>query len=264
MSLTIDLRRPDAVHVFFNKTARVWWDGVFQIIEAGGDVNGEKYGITIMTRAANEGNAEAVRRLLRYGAHTQKASQAKDTPLMIAAEHGHVECVDALIRGGADINIEIDNGKHGTCCALERAAACRSLAHSTLCVELLLAAGEIAMAAADTRALDGDFTLREMRVIQKAIIPLLLRFGSRIEKVERLALAGRASDSPEQLRQRKAICDELGRYLVSVRAAGSWAKWQLQRHKPFVTMLEKCLPDNIPTEVTAVVVAFWVHACDYC
>ena len=70
--------------------------------------------------------------------------------------------------------------------------------------------------------------------------------------------------SPEQLRQRKAICDELGRYLVSVRAAGSWAKWQLQRHKPFVTMLEKCLPDNIPTEVTAVVVAFWVHACDYC
>ena len=123
---------------------------------------------------------------------------------------------------------------------------------------------EIAMAAADTRALDGDFTLREMRVIQKAIIPLLLRFGSRIEKVERLALAGRASDSPEQLRQRKAICDELGRYLVSVRAAGSWAKWELQRHKPFVTMLEKCLPDNFPTEVTAVVVAFWVHACDYC
>ena len=105
MSLTIDLRRPDAVHVFFNKTARVWWDGVFQIIEAGGDVNGEKYGITIMTRAANEGNAEAVRRLLRYGAHTQKASQAKDTPLMIAAEHGHVECVDAFMSLARDQGI---------------------------------------------------------------------------------------------------------------------------------------------------------------
>ena len=26
MSLTIDLRRPDAVHVFFTKTGRVWWD----------------------------------------------------------------------------------------------------------------------------------------------------------------------------------------------------------------------------------------------
>ena len=104
MSLSIDLRRPDAVHVFFTD-GRVWWDGSFQIVEAGGDVNGEKDGITIMTRAANEGNAEAVRRLIRYGAHTQKASQAQDTPLMIAAEHGHVECVDALIRGGADINI---------------------------------------------------------------------------------------------------------------------------------------------------------------
>ena len=49
MSLSIDLRRPDAVHVFFTD-GRVWWDGVFQIIEAGGDVNGEKDGITITVR----------------------------------------------------------------------------------------------------------------------------------------------------------------------------------------------------------------------
>ena len=121
----------------------------------------------------------------------------------------------------------------------------------------------VAIAAVDARRLDGDFTLREMRVIQKAIIPLLLRFGSQIENNE-LVVRGHDSDSPEQRRQREAICDELGTYLGNVQAAGSWAKWQLQRHKPFVTMLEKCLPDNIPTEVTAVVVAFWVHACDYC
>ena len=125
----------------------------------------------------------------------------------------------------------------------------------------------IAMAAVDARKLDGNgpgaYTLHEMRIVQKTIIPLLLRFGSRIENNEPV-VRGHDSDSPEQRRQREAICDELGTYLGNVQAAGSWAKWQLQRHKPFVTMLEKCFPDDFPTEVTAVVVAFWVHASDYC
>ena len=120
------------------------------------------------------------------------------------------------------------------------------------------------MAAVDARKLDGNgpgaYTLHEMRIVQRTIIPLLLRFGSRIENTQ-FWLKRHDSDSPEQRRQREAICDELGTYLVSVRTAGSWAKWRLQRHTPFVTMLEKCFPDDFPTEVTAVVVAFWVHAC---
>lgn len=55
-------------------------------------------------RAAEKGDATAVRTLLGQGAKVDARGVAKATPLLVATHHNHVEAALALIQAGADVN----------------------------------------------------------------------------------------------------------------------------------------------------------------
>lgn len=76
------------------------------LLEAGASpaVRLEAFGasMTPLFIAAN-GRPGCVRLLLRHGADSHARNEGGGTPLMAAAAGGHLECLDALIEGGADI-----------------------------------------------------------------------------------------------------------------------------------------------------------------
>ncbi|MFN4160634.1 MAG: ankyrin repeat domain-containing protein [Stenotrophomonas sp.] len=55
-------------------------------------------------RAAEKGDASAVRTLLGHGAQVDARGAGKVTPLLSATHHNHVEAALALIQAGADVN----------------------------------------------------------------------------------------------------------------------------------------------------------------
>lgn len=55
-------------------------------------------------RAAEKGDAAAVRTLLGQGAQVDARGAANATPLLAATHHNHVEAALALIQAGADVN----------------------------------------------------------------------------------------------------------------------------------------------------------------
>lgn len=61
---------------------------------------------TLLHKACEEGNAEAVRVLLALGADVNAADYRQYTPLHVAAERGHLAIVKMLIKKGADLSAE--------------------------------------------------------------------------------------------------------------------------------------------------------------
>ena len=66
---------------------------------------------TALHRAAHEGDATAVSRLLDAGAEVDAATRLGVTPLALAAARGHAPVVDALLRAGADSNRASPHGE---------------------------------------------------------------------------------------------------------------------------------------------------------
>ena len=64
---------------------------------------------TLLHKACEEGNAEAVRVLLALGADVHAADHREYTPLHVAAERGHLAIVIMLIKKGADLSAETGN-----------------------------------------------------------------------------------------------------------------------------------------------------------
>lgn len=64
-------------------------------------------GATALHCAAVSGTPEVVRLLLEAGADPQARDEAGYTPLLVAAERGHVEVAKALVRAGADVRDEV-------------------------------------------------------------------------------------------------------------------------------------------------------------
>lgn len=60
---------------------------------------------TALHAAALSNEPEVVCRLLIAGSHVDAQDNLKRTPLLIAAIHGNVNCVELLIKAGADFNI---------------------------------------------------------------------------------------------------------------------------------------------------------------
>ena len=74
------------------------------LITAGADVDStDKNGWTPLLSAAYNGNSDCVEQLLKAGADVNK-SNSKKTPLILAAEYGHCDCVEQLLKAGADVN----------------------------------------------------------------------------------------------------------------------------------------------------------------
>jgi ankyrin repeat protein len=97
---------------------------VTALIEAGADVNSrhKDYGYTALFRASARGNKNSVKLLLAQpGIKVDVINIDGDSALMTAAEHGHAEIVELLLKAGANVSI-VD----------KRAETATSLAQKTL------------------------------------------------------------------------------------------------------------------------------------
>ena len=61
-----------------------------------------------LIKAAAQGNIEAVKQHLAYGADVNEKDEAGLTPLLVAARNGHKEIVELLILKGVDVNENLD------------------------------------------------------------------------------------------------------------------------------------------------------------
>jgi len=83
-----------------------------RLVEAGADVKAaNRYGVTALSLACRNGNAEMIRLLLEAGADVKAALPGGETPLMIAARTGRVECVKLLADAGAEIDARDRRGQ---------------------------------------------------------------------------------------------------------------------------------------------------------
>jgi len=71
---------------------------------------GHEAGHTQLMRAALEGQAEQVKRLLEGGADVNEKDYEGRTALMFAATNMHTNVAKTLLRSGADVNVTANDG----------------------------------------------------------------------------------------------------------------------------------------------------------
>ncbi|WP_162906821.1 ankyrin repeat domain-containing protein [Algihabitans albus] len=72
--------------------------------DASSSVNArDRWGCSLLYYAAGKGDPVLVEGLLERGAEVERASDAGNTPLMIAAARGHLKIVKRLLTAGADV-----------------------------------------------------------------------------------------------------------------------------------------------------------------
>ena len=92
------------------------------LLQAGADVNSRRlfqggcaahdYGFTALILASYKGNKSAVKLLLAQpGIKLNETNDDGDTALMAAAEHGHAEIVEMLLKAGANVSITDKGGE---------------------------------------------------------------------------------------------------------------------------------------------------------
>ena len=85
---------------------------VRSLIESGADVTkSNRYGVTPLSLACQNGNAGMVRLLLEKGADPNTALNGNETALMTASRTGKVDCVELLLNAGAKVNEKERNGQ---------------------------------------------------------------------------------------------------------------------------------------------------------
>ena len=122
---------------------------VGRLLQGGGEVDAAtRHGVTPLALASASGHAAVVETLLEGGADPNRASPQGETPLMVAARTGVVDSVTALLRHGAGAGVDAREGWRGQTALMWAAAE----GHAAV-VEPLVAAG----AAVDGRS-DAGFT----------------------------------------------------------------------------------------------------------
>ena len=86
------------------------------LLQAGADVNSRRrYGHTALFWASYRGNKNSVKLLLAQpGIKLDETDVDGDTALMAAAEHGHAEIVEMLLKAGANVSITDKRGETAT------------------------------------------------------------------------------------------------------------------------------------------------------
>ena len=93
-SLTAPTGQPDIITETSTRTS------------ASADLNiPDEFGFTPLTRAARDGDIEAIRVLIEGGADLDLADETGETPLTIAANEGQVDAVNVLAMAGADVDL---------------------------------------------------------------------------------------------------------------------------------------------------------------
>jgi ankyrin repeat protein len=75
-----------------------------QILLSGVDVNGQSRGCTPVYIACQFGHTECLSLLINHGAQLEKANNKGITPTSIACQQGHTECLSLLINHGAQLD----------------------------------------------------------------------------------------------------------------------------------------------------------------
>ncbi len=136
------------------------------LIEKGADVNlRNKYGKTAFLIALEQGYVQLARLLLNKGTHINlKCSEAKWTPLHIAAYHGYVEIVRLLLNKGVKTDCKTDAGQ-------------------TALILATLNAGTVRMAPRITTSHGGPVRQREKDPLidHAEVVNLLLKRGANVK-----------------------------------------------------------------------------------
>jgi hypothetical protein len=89
-------------------------------------------GWTPLMKAADNGLVDCLEVLLKHGADVNVVDNDGNTALIVAADNGHLDCIEALLKHGADLNV-VGNEERGALmwaayggCALDRRKRCRT------------------------------------------------------------------------------------------------------------------------------------------
>ena len=111
-----------------------------RLLEAGGEVDvATRHGVTALALASARGHAVVVETLLGAGADPNQASPQGETPLMIAARTGVVDSVTALLRHGAGARVDAREGWRGQTALMWAAAE----GHAAVVAPLVAAGADV-------------------------------------------------------------------------------------------------------------------------
>ena len=193
---------------------------------------------------------QAVKILLEAGAtpgHIEGLPQKR--PLCFAAFLGNVAIVKLLIAAGADVT-HADTQDGWT--ALH-AAVSRGRARNASCAAALLEAGAAVDAGYGYGIMRQTPLVRAVETYgysRSSIIPVLLRFGARIDMT--------------RLERYSGIASHAYAYLAKVHAAGGWKRYAQAHAARLAPIFAKAFPHaRLPPELVSHIVGLWAHVGYY-